>query len=174
MAAPSNTRLVISPNGSLSERQAGWFLCGMLLVGLGVAGLFAVRGYWPVLLFAGLEWVALAVALWMSVRHNRYREVLRFEEESLFIEFGMAGQGVQTRLQLPRAWVRVELAQGEHLNDPSRLVLAYGAQHVVVGRCLTDEEREALLTRIKELLRPAWRAGIAGDRPAEKLPLGDS
>lgn len=174
MTAPPNTRLIIGPNASLSERQACLFMGWMAALGLGIAGLLTAMGYWPVLPFAGLELGALGAALWVSVRRNRYREVLGFEEDRVCIEFGLAGRGAQARLELPRAWTRVSLEYGEHRNDPTRLLLAYGAQRVEIGRCLTDEEREALLSRIRELLRPAWRAGIAGDRPDAELPLGDA
>ena len=174
MTALLNTRLVIGPNASLSERQACAVMGWMTALGLGIAGFFAALGFWPVLPFAGLELGALGAALWVSLRRNRYREVLTFDDQRVCIEFGIAGRGAQARVDLPRAWARVSLELGEYRNQPSRLLLAYGAQRVEIGRCLTDEEREALLSRIKKLLRPAWHAGIAGTMSAAELPLGDS
>ena len=170
---PVITRLVIGPNASLSEAQAWGFLGLMTLVGLGIAAMFAVRGYWPILPFAGLELVALGAALWVTQRRNRYREVLSFTESAIRIEFGVVGQGAHATAELPRAWTKVNLLTGPHRNSPSRIGLDYCGQRITVGRCLTDEERERLAARIRELLRPAWQAPRAA-APENELSLGDS
>jgi len=154
MAAPVNTRLVIGPNASLTARQAGWFMASIGLLGLGIAVVFAALGFWPIFPFAGLELAALGAALWVSLRRNRYREVLRFDQEQLAVEFGTLDAGIRRRVVLPRSWTRVLLERGAHRNDPLRLWLMYAGQRVEVGRCLTDEERARLGERIKELLKP--------------------
>ena len=76
---PVDTRLVIGPNASLTDRQALVFFAGMCGVCLTIAAVFAGVGLWPVLPFAGLELAALAAALWVVVQRNRYREVPRPE-----------------------------------------------------------------------------------------------
>lgn len=160
---PVRSRLVIGPNASLSPRQALGFFAGMCLICMGIAVLFAVQGAWPVLPFAGLELLALGAALLVVMRRNRYREVLWFEGDRLRVEFGMVGQGAQASCELPRSRVRVWVEYGAHPNSPTQLVLACGAQRVVIGTCLTDAEREALARRLKELIHPAWvGAGIQG------------
>ncbi|MGH8460128.1 MAG: DUF2244 domain-containing protein [Stenotrophobium sp.] len=174
MADIPETSLVIGPNASLSVGQAWVFMAGISTVTLTIAGFFAWHGFWPILVYAGLELTALALAIVHGLRSNRYRERLVFESERLQIEFGLAGHAPQVRLEMSRVWTQARLLQGEHRNDPTRLILACSGQSLEVGRCLTDEERERLCARIKELLRPAWRAGIAGAGPAAKLPLGDS
>lgn len=154
---PVDTRLVIGPNASLDERGA-WIFMG-LISGLAVliGSWFAAHGLWPVLPFAGLEIAAVGAALWVTQRRNRYREVLRFEGDVLYIEFGMAGRGALNVVELPRAWTRIRIESGLHRNDPTRLLLQCSGQRVEIGRCLTDEEREHLAGRIRELLHPAWR-----------------
>ncbi|HZP12079.1 MAG TPA: DUF2244 domain-containing protein [Nevskiaceae bacterium] len=166
------TRLVIGPNASLSGAQAWGFLGVTALIALGTAAMFALRGYWPILPFAGLELVALGAALWVTQRRNRYREVLSFTESVIRIEFGLIGQGASASAELPRAWTKVTLAGGPHRNDPTRLGLDYCGQRITIGRCLTDDDRERLAARIRELLRPAWQASRAA--PAEELTLGES
>lgn len=152
---PPDAQLVIGPNASLTSRQA-WAAMGLAGgVGLTIAGVWAVLGFWPVLPFAGLELAALGAALYVVQRRNRYREVLTFVGPVLRVEFGALGRGARTRVELPRAWTRVRIAAGVHRHDPHRLCLEYGAQQVTVGRCLTDAERERLAARIKELLPPA-------------------
>lgn len=153
---PADTRLVIGPNASLTDRQALGFFAGMCGVCLTIAAVFAGLGLWPVLPFAGLELAALAAALWVVVQRNRYREVLEFDGQRLCVEFGITGEGVRGRCEWPRNGTRVWLERGPHETSPTRLVLAYGSAQLHIGSCLTDAERAALMMRLKELLHPAW------------------
>jgi uncharacterized membrane protein len=160
---PVDTRLVIGPNASLGPRQALLFFCSMCLICLGIASVFAARGFWPVLPFAGLELLALGAALVVVLRRNRYREVLCFEGARVRLECGLVGQGARMRCEWPRASLRVWLESGPHAGSPTQLVLACGPQRTVVGGCLTDDERAALARRLKELIHPAWIEAGAPD-----------
>jgi uncharacterized membrane protein len=155
---PLITRFVIGPNASLSGAQAWAFLGIMTVVALGIAIVFAVQGFWPILPFAGLELAALGLALWVTQRRNRYREVISVTDEQICIDVGMIGQGAQARVEMPRAWASVRIGPGPHRHSPTELTLEYCGQRVSIGRCLTDEERARLAARLRELLRPAWRA----------------
>ena len=174
MQAPQNpiiARLVIGPNASLTPKQAAVFMGGMCMVGFGIAGVFALQGFWPVLPFAGLELAALGAALWISLQRNRYREVISFTDTAVRIEFGLVGRGAEAVVELPRAWTRVNLATGPYRNSPTRVVFEYCGQRVVIGRCLTDEEHESLAARIRQLLRGAGQPAPPADAPAQ-LTLG--
>lgn len=161
---PVNTRLIIGPNASMSPRQALLFFSGMCLICFGIATVFAVQGYWPVLPFAGLELLALGAALLVVLRRNRYREVLWFDGEHVRLECGTVGQGAGLRCEWPRSSTRVWLELGPHPSSPTQLVLACGPQRMVIGNCLTDAEREALARRLKQLVHPAWiGAGMPGE-----------
>jgi uncharacterized membrane protein len=152
---PVNTRLVIGPNASMSGAQALRFFAGMCAVCLGLGGVMAARGYWPVLPFAGLEVAALGAALWVVLRRNRYREVLRFDAQHLTVEFGLAGEGARSSCQWPRGMTRVWLERSANRHEPTRLVLSCGGQQLIVGQCLTDAERAQLAARLQELIHPA-------------------
>lgn len=152
---PVSTRLVIGPNASMSPRQALLFFSGICLMCFGIAAVFAVQGFWPVLPFAGLEMLALGAALAVVLRRNRYREVLWFEGPSVRLECGMVGRGAQVSVEWPRSALRVWVEPGPQ-PGATQLVLACGPQRTVIGRCLTDAERAALARRLKELLHPAW------------------
>lgn len=172
---PVIARLVIGPNASLSE-AGSWAVMGLMCaVGLGIAAGFAARGYWPILPFAGLELAALGAALWIGQRRNRYREVISFTESMVRVERGLVGQGAHAVVELPRAWARASLAAGPNRHSPTRLGLDYCGQRVIIGRCLTDEERDGLAARIRELLRPAPAAVPArSPKPASaELSLGE-
>jgi uncharacterized membrane protein len=163
---PVSTRLVIGPNASLSPRQALLFFSGICLICIGIAAVFAAQGYWPVLPFAGLELAALGAALAVVLRRNRYREVLWFEGARVRLECGMVGQGAHARLEWPRSALRIWIEPGPHASSATRLVLACGAQHTVIGACLNDAERAALARRLKQLIHPAWvEAGTPDGAP---------
>jgi len=168
---PVSTRLVIGPNASMSPRQALMFFMGMCLICLGIATAFAALGFWPVLPFAGLELLALGAALAVVLKHNRRREVLWFDGDQVRVEFGMLGQGARWRCEWPRSLARVWLERGAHASSPTQLVLACGAQRMIVGSCLSDAERAALARRLKELIYPAWiAAGMpSGARSARQV-----
>ena len=166
---PVNTRLVIGPNASMSARQALLFFSGMCLICFGIATVFAVQGYWPVLPFAGLELLALGAALLVVLRRNRYREVLWFDDRHVRLECGMVGRGAGLRCEWPRSSTRVWLELGPHPSSPTQLVLACGPQRMVIGNCLSDAEREALARRLKQLVHPAW-VGAGMPEGAHGLP----
>lgn len=147
---------MVEPNASLSGAGAWRFLAVMAIGALGVAGWFTAHGFWPVMLFAVANLAGLGLALVLALRHNAYREVLSFGEDTLEVAFGFSGRGVAFRVRLPRRQARAMLEPGPYASSPVRLVLRCGAQHVEVGRDLTDRERVDLCTRIRGLLQPGW------------------
>lgn len=137
---------------------------------LGIAGYCAALGFWPVLPFAGLELTALAFALAVSMRRNAYREVVSFTSTQIVVEFGLAGHGARARAEVPRAWARAWLEPGEHRNDATRLMLGASGQRIEIGRCLTDAEKEQLVSRFKSLLRAP---GAVPRSQATQVTLGE-
>ena len=145
---------MIGPNASLSRRGAMWFMGSVGVVTLGSATGFALKGFWPVLPFAGLELVAVGWGLKLSMRRSLYREVITVGNRTVRVEFGMAGEGASAQVELPRAWTRMRLERTSgNRHAPTRLVLCSSGQITVVGQCLTDPEREQLAARLNEVLR---------------------
>lgn len=167
------TRFVLGPNASLSVRGAWTFMLWVGSATLGAATWCAIHGFWPVLPFAGLELAAVGWALAVSMRRNRYREVVSFERDRVRIEFGVVGRGASAQVELPRAWTRAWIERdSEQRHAPTRLVLGSSGQRVIVGRCLTDDEREALAVRFGTLLKV--RPGRMDDRTSHSgLTLGE-
>jgi uncharacterized membrane protein len=145
----SRHRLVVEPNASLTVTQAALFLLWMCVLTFGIAGLFAARGYWMVLPFAGLEMLALAVGLWWSLRGNTYREVITLDGERLRVESGR--RRPEHRWEFPRAWTRLQF-EPETPADRSHLWLTYAGARCEVGACLGEDDRVQLARRIRELL----------------------
>jgi uncharacterized membrane protein len=159
---PVDTRLVVGPNASMSVRQAIGLMCWMSTVSLAIGGFFAWKGFWPILPFAGLELVALGAALVVSLRRNRYREVVDFDGEAIRIEVGELGRGAGLKVRLTRTSTRVLLERGPYRNSPNRLLLSCRGQTLELGRCLTDEERIRLAARMRELIHPGWHRRLEG------------
>lgn len=149
------TQIVIGPNASLSVTQAWVFMGLSTVLAVLISLVMLWRGLWPVVPFAGLELLALGIGIYVSVRRNAYREVIRFGDESVRVDFGTVGQGVRATASMPRYWTKAVLEAGESAHAPTRLVLVYAGQRIRIGRCLTDEEREQLHQRLKDLLSSA-------------------
>lgn len=160
MSSPLCTHLVIGPNASLSQRQAWVFMCLLGTTSLAIGVFFALRGFWPILPFAGLELAAVGAALIYSLRRNAYREVVSFEASTISVVVGMAGGSRGARFSLPRSGTRVLVEAGPHRNSPTRLRLSCNGHAVELGRCLTDEERERIARRMRELIHPGWCASV--------------
>lgn len=170
-----DARFVLGPNASLTVRGAWICMALASFATLGSAAWCAYLGFWPVLPFAGLELGALGAALWVSVRRNAYREVVSFGDETVAVEFGMAGRGVIARAELPRCWTRVAVERNSLRNQPTRLVLSSSGQRIQIGRCLTDDEREELAARFKSLLQTRRAGATDGAGLAQKgMTLGDA
>lgn len=140
-------RLVIAPNGSLTQVQAQWFFVGMCAVSFGIAGLMTVWGLWLVWPFAGLEMAALGAGLYASLRDNGYREVVSVYDDRIEVEAGL--NEPQRRWEFPRLLTQVRLRPGENRNSPSRLLLTRHGHGCELGRCLTEEERAEVADRLK-------------------------
>ena len=100
-----------------------------------------------VLLFAGLELVAVGVALMVYARHARDGEKIFLQGSQLVVELETAGRVV--RAEFVRDWVRVEPKSG----DGSLIEVSGQGRSVVVGRYLRPELRPALAREIRLALR---------------------
>jgi uncharacterized membrane protein len=141
----------------MTVRMAAVFMGSISALSLLIAGFFTLQGFWPVLPFAGLELAAVAAALWVSLRRNRYREVVSFEAGRIAVRCGMVGDGASLQVDWPRSSTRVMLEKGLYRNDPTRLLLSNSGRRLELARCLTDEERARLAKRLRELIHPGWR-----------------
>lgn len=142
----------LSPNCSLTPGTASLFYLSILTVSLSIAGAFAAAGFWPVLPFAGLELLALAAALRLSLRRGRVREFIRIDERSVVIAAASPNRTVEFRFARP--WTRVELRAGAAPTWPSRLLVGAMGRTVEVGAFLTESERRRLGARLAELIPP--------------------
>ena len=153
-------RIVIRPNCNFTGRGALLLFCAMTLPALGVAVGWALRGYWLILPFAGLELAVLGAALAITVHRGRYREVVRFGRRHVHVRRGYAGH--QEHVEFPRPWTRAWIEPGASPALPGRLFLGAGGAFCELAACLTEEERQSLCRRLRELTRASVTAEKKG------------
>ncbi len=133
-------------NVSLTPRQmlrAYALLCG---VALAVAAGFWWHGVGLVLLFTGLELLAVGIALLLAARHAGDREIITLDPSRLHVE-QRVGPGVE-RTDFRTAWVRVEPSAG----DGSLVELSGEGLRVRIGRHLRPELRVTLAHELRQAL----------------------
>jgi len=121
-----------------------WALGMIATTTIGISCALAVVGAWPVMPFAGLEVLLVAVAFRLVQRHDADFERLTIGEHEVRVEARAARR--ETRFVAHRRWARVVVRE-----DGRRctLALAYGGKSEPLGRLLSDEGRRALALKLR-------------------------
>ncbi len=146
---PRALQWLFKRNCSITPAQVGAVYFSLCAVSLLVAGFFFVQGATFVLAFAGLELLALGLALLVYARHAGDRETLTLVQGCLQVE-QCIGSRVE-RLEFAAEWLRVEPAAGQG----SLVELSGRGQQVRIGRFLRPELRAALARELRQALRHA-------------------
>lgn len=134
---------------SLSPRQLlGCFGIVSVLSLLVAAGLWS-QGASMVMVFTGIELLAVAVALLVVARHTGDRELITLANRELAVEQRRGRQVDRARFRAE--WVRVEPAGGEG----SLVELSGEGRSVRVGRHVRPELRVVLAQELRRVLRLA-------------------
>jgi uncharacterized membrane protein len=157
--AGSDCRWIIRPNQSLSWNAVLWVYAIVVLCLMVMSAAFVLRGFWPVLPFAGLELLALGVAFYLCFTRSQWREIVSIDANVVRVEKGR--RQAEERWECPSVWARVQLEKSPIAWYPSRLMIAYQGRGVEIGRFLCDDERAelavALRRGIRDRLDAAWR-----------------
>lgn len=140
----------LRPNCSLSVRGAMLFFGSACVLCFGVAGFFVVRGFWPVLPFAGVEMAVLGWALAVSRRARHQAQFIRVSQQH--VEIVWADRDTRERVVFPRHWSKVTLRAPHSKLHPSRLAVECQGRSLEIGRFLTDDERRELAARLQPLI----------------------
>ena len=134
-------------NCSITPRQLGACYLSLCAVSLLIGLFFFTQGAPLVLAFAGLELLAVGVALLVFARHAGDRETLTLVGRSLQVEqcFGARID----RVDFAAEWLHVEPAGGQG----SLVELSGRGQQVRVGRFLRPELRGAFARELRLALR---------------------
>lgn len=156
----ASLRIEIRPNCSLTVRGARVFFASACVAPLGMGGFLALKGFWPILPFAGLEMALLAWALKVSLERRFHSQTITVTESDVAIE--SRDRGGAERIVFPRHWAQVKLRRPAASLHPSRLVIESHGRQCELGSFLTEEERRGLALRLQRLIgrvneSPSWR-----------------
>jgi uncharacterized membrane protein len=149
----------IRPNCSLTVRGARLFFASACVMPFGMGGFLALKGFWPILPFAGLEMLLLAWALKVSLERRFHSQTIIVTESNVSVE---SRQRLGTeRLVFPRHWAQVKLRRPAASLHPSRLTIESHGRQCELGSFLTEEERRGLAVRLARLIgrvneSPSW------------------
>lgn len=151
------------------------FMTGISVLLLAIATVFAVKGYWLIFPFAGLELLALGAGFYVVAHAGRRRQIVTITDQLVTVEKGrvkdLGGQrgGPDTRTELPRHWTRVELVERRDTWYPPQLWLGAAGGRVEVGEFLCEEEKTSLAAQLRRLIRDTNFGGVV-----RRLPDNDT
>ena len=145
------TQFVVQRNHSLSWRGNKIFIIYIAILSLGIAMIFALQGMWLILPFAGLEIIALTLALYFCCLRCSYREVITIDDEKLFVETGRYKP--KEKWQFERAWLQLVLKKSTFIGYPSQLLIRSKGRQIEIGKCLTNKERKSLAESLVTVLQ---------------------
>ena len=153
-------RIEIRPNCSLTVRSARVFFASACLIPVGLGGVLALKGFWPILPFAGLEMALLAWALKVSLERRFHSQIITVTEADVAVESRARDGG--ERVVFPRHWAQVKLRRPAASLHPSRLTIESHGRQCELGSFLTEEERRGLALRLARVIgrineSPPWR-----------------
>ncbi|HRF11362.1 MULTISPECIES: DUF2244 domain-containing protein [Candidatus Accumulibacter] len=144
---------VARPNQSLSVTERNWVFVAMAAASSTIAIVFLYFGAWPVLPFTGIE---LAL-LWWALRHSEETaedfERIALESGQLTIETRRGALAERHAFQ--PYWVRLQYVKPQGQSSHRLLIRSHGRE-VEVGRMLTEEQKKALASELKQSLGAAW------------------
>ena len=159
----------ISPNCSLSVRGARYFFACVCVVPLAIGVVLALKGFWPVLPFAGLELLGLGWALNACLERRFHRQTIVVTDTEVSVE--SRARALRSQVVFPRHWAQVKLRRPAARLHPSRLTIESHGRRCELGSFLTEEERRGLALRLQRLIgrvneSPSWqgdarRGGLA-------------
>lgn len=142
-------------NCSIAPRQLLMVFVSLFAVSSLIAAFFYWQGAPYVAAFAGVELLAVGVALLLFARHAADREQLTLVGRSLLVEQTLAGRTQRAGWQAD--WLRVEPQAGQG----SLVQLSGGGRTLHVGRFLRPELRSAFAQELRLALRQARLADSA-------------
>lgn len=159
-------RIELAPNCSLKPAGAMLFFVSTCLFSLAFTLFFVFHGFWPVLVFWGLEMLALGAALWTSMRRGKYTQTLLITDANISL-VTLSRHGAQKQ-EFARHWTRVKLRSPPGRLGVSKLTIESQGRVCEVGSFLTEEARVRLAQRLRHLV-----GGMSESPPLGLANIGD-
>ena len=159
-------RIELAPNCSLKPLGAMLFFGSICLFSLAYALFFVLHGFWPVLAYWALEMLALGLALRASMRRGKYTQTLLITDSQISL-VTLSRHGAQKQ-EFARHWTRVKLRSPPQRLGVSKLTLESQGRVCEVGSFLTEEARDRLAQRLRQLV-----GGMSESPPLGIANIGD-
>ena len=158
-SSEDGARIRILARGNFSLDSGGLFyvLLALGALTLGLAGVLAWKGYWPVLIVAIVQ---LGLVNWVLIRV--WKNTWIFEEIDIDpdqVRIVRQQHRKRKEVFLESAWTTIRMEQPEVSWYPAKLVLRCRNQQVELGAFLTYEEKLRLARHLSSALSEytAWR-----------------
>ena len=146
-------QIVMQPNNSMTWQATQYFLLTLIAISMTMATLFLFKGYWMILPFSVLEMSVLCACFYYIVRRNQTLEVVRFGADEVVIEIGR--RAPESRYVWQRFFTKVMVHPPRHPWYPSRIALRYRGEEHEIGKFLTAEDKQQLLSEIRRMIAVA-------------------
>jgi uncharacterized membrane protein len=140
--------LIAQPNRSASWQLNKLVIALFALWWTLVAGIFLLKGLWPVLPFAGIEVGGLALALYYVCWKLQQRHVLKFCGAELILQKGAYYPRFSWRFQRDAVSLSVEVQS--HPWDPLKIFLCGSEQIIPIGNFLNKDDSKKMLKLLRE------------------------
>lgn len=146
---------LLKRNCALSPRQVVTFYFSLVILSALIGTGFALFGAWLVLPFAGLEMLAVGIALYIYARHATDHERVVLEQGSLLVETVVAGK--RSAIVLNPHWSRVMIENGRRGFGGARqnVFLSEQGRFVPIGRYVNAGQRSLFVQELKRALKSA-------------------
>lgn len=135
----------------MSARQSAVFVICFAVLSLTIALSFFSVGLWLVLPFAGLEVLAVGVAIGYSIKRSQGYEWIVVTDRDVAVTRSEFGGSRSYNFQ--RYWTQVRLEKPASRLRPHRLLVGSHGRFVEIGREFLDEDRENFAARLTEAVR---------------------
>jgi uncharacterized membrane protein len=147
----SDLRIMARGNFSLDAGGLIALVLALTLVTLGLAGVLAWQGFWPVLLIAVIQVVSVT---WILVRAwERAWVSERIDIGPERIEVTQQRHKRKRQYELEAAWAVVELEQPEVAWYGPRVILRSRGKAIELGKFLTLDEKNQLAEYVRRAIR---------------------
>jgi len=151
--SPDGSAVIIMARGNFSLGAGGLInlLLALTVVTLGLAGLLAWQGFWPVLLIAVIQ---LVLVIWILIRaweRAWVSEAITAGPE--WVEVTWQRHTRKRQSQLEAAWAVVELQPPEIAWYGPKVILRSGRKSIELGQFLTTDEKKQLADHVRRAIR---------------------
>lgn len=154
--------VILLPNQSMSWRGNQLLLTAAGgVLGLGAVA-FSLAGFWVIAPFAGLEFVALTAAIYLTKLRQQHREVISFTDDEVLVQRGRH-QPIE-EIRFPRPWSRFVILPGAARSAPRRVVLRCHNRQVELAQSLNESDKDLLIAHLRDATRTypgAWPTSSA-------------